>query len=81
MWFYELNNVYYVCSLYCGDRYFCIRVFNLDWNEVMYPGRRNNGFACDPLSSVRFFKAFRVHFIPNTVWNFSPFFLVCSVDL
>jgi len=75
MWLYELNDVYYVCSLYCGDRYFRIRVFDLDWNEVVYPGRRNNGLACDPLSSVRFFQAFRVRFIPNTVWNFSLFFL------
>jgi len=74
MWFYELNDVYYVCSLYCGDRYFRIRVFDRDWNEVVYPGRRNNGLARDPLSSVRFFQAFRVQFIPNTVWNFSPFF-------
>ncbi|QCD83602.1 hypothetical protein DEO72_LG2g3948 [Vigna unguiculata] len=67
MWLYELNDVYYVCSLYCGDRYFRIRVFDLDWNEVVYPGRRNNGLACDPLSSVRFFQAFRVRFIPNTL--------------
>ena len=81
MGFYDLNDVYYVVSLYCGDRYFRMRLFDLDWTEVVYPGRRNNGLARDPLSSVRFFKAFRVHFIPNTVWNFSPFFLVCSVDL
>ena len=74
MWFYELNDVYYVCSLYCVDRYFRIRLFDLDWNEVVYPSRRNNGLACDPLSSIRFFQAFRVQFIPNTVWNFSPFF-------
>jgi len=45
MWFYELNDVYYVCSLYCGDRYFRIRLFDLDWNEVVYLGRRNNGLA------------------------------------
>jgi len=45
MWFYELNDVYYICSLYCGDRYFRIRVFDRDWNEVVYPGRRNNGLA------------------------------------
>ena len=74
MWFYELNDVYYVCSLYCGDRYFRIRLFDLDWSEVVYPSRRNNGLACDSLSSVRFFQAFRVQFIPNTVWNFSHFF-------
>ena len=30
MWFYKLNDVYYVCSLYCGDQYFRIRVFDLD---------------------------------------------------
>ncbi|QCD94308.1 hypothetical protein DEO72_LG5g2391 [Vigna unguiculata] len=72
MWFYELNDVYYVCSLYCGDRYFRIRLFDLDWNEVVYPGRRNNGLACDPLSLVRFFQAFRVQFIPNTLLIILP---------
>ncbi|QCE14196.1 hypothetical protein DEO72_LG11g1195 [Vigna unguiculata] len=66
MGFYDQNDVYYVVSLYCGDRYFRMRLFDLDWNEVVYPGRRNNGLACDPLSSVRFFQAFRVQFIPNT---------------
>jgi len=29
MWFYDLNDVYYVCSLYCADQYFRIRVFDL----------------------------------------------------
>jgi len=81
MWFYELNDVYYVYSLYYGNRYFRIRLLDLDWNEVVYPSRRNNGLACDPLSLVKFFQAFRVQFIPNTVWNFSPFFFICSVDL
>jgi len=74
MGFYDLNDVYYVCSFYCGDRYFRIRLFDLDWNEVVYPGRRNNGLACDPLSSVGFFQAFRVQFIPNTECKFSHFF-------
>ncbi|QCE15435.1 hypothetical protein DEO72_LG11g2446 [Vigna unguiculata] len=67
MGFYDLNDVYYVVSLYCGDRYFRMRLFDLDWTEVVYPGRRNNGLARDTLSSVRFFQAFRVQFIPNTV--------------
>ena len=42
--------------------------------EVVYPGRRNNGLARDLLSSVRFFQAFRVQFIPNTVCKFNNFF-------
>jgi len=76
MGFYDLNDVYYVVSLYYGDRYFRMRLFDLDWNEVVYPGRRNNGLACDPLSSVRFFQAFRVQFIPNTVCKFIYFFYI-----
>jgi len=40
--FYNLNDVYYVCIVYCGDRYFRIRVFDLDWKEVEYPGKAKN---------------------------------------
>ncbi|QCD96960.1 hypothetical protein DEO72_LG6g1670 [Vigna unguiculata] len=36
MWFYELNDVYYVYSLYCGDRYFRIRIFSVEGVEIDY---------------------------------------------
>ncbi|QCE03215.1 hypothetical protein DEO72_LG8g1237 [Vigna unguiculata] len=32
--------------------------------EVEYPGKTKNSLACNPLSSIRFFQAFRVQFIP-----------------
>jgi len=79
--FYNLNNVYYVCTVYCGDRYFRIRVFDLDWTEVEYPGKTKNSLACNPLSSIRFFQAFRVQFIPATVCNINPFLLHLQLHL
>jgi len=69
----------YVFTLYCGDRYFRLRVFNLHWNEIQYPSRRKNALACKPLSSERFFQAFRVQFIPNTVRKCSPLLLLLVV--
>jgi len=42
-------------------------VFDLDWMEVEYPGRRKNALACNPLSSIRIFQAFRVQLLPNTI--------------
>jgi len=35
--------------------------------EVEYPGRRKNALACNPLSSIRIFQAFRVQLLPNTI--------------
>jgi len=74
--FYNLNDVYYVSTLYWGDCYFRIRVFDLDWMEVEYPGKRKNSLACNPLSSIRFFQAFRVQFIPATICNVNPFYYI-----
>ena len=28
--FYELRDLYYLCTLFCGDRYFRLRIFNLE---------------------------------------------------
>ncbi|QCD96823.1 hypothetical protein DEO72_LG6g1533 [Vigna unguiculata] len=65
--FYNVNDVYYVCTVYCGDRFFRIRLFDLDWNEFDYPGTARTSLGCNPLSSIRFFQAFRVQFIPATM--------------
>jgi len=76
--FYNLNDVYYVCTVYCGDRYFRIRLFDLDWTEFEYPGTAKNSLGCNPLSSIRFFQAFRVQFILATVCNINPFIFIYS---
>ena len=62
--FYDLDYVGYVCTLYYGDRYFRLRVFDLDWNEIQHPlgGDSTNAFRSYPLSSPRFFQAFKVKF-------------------
>ncbi|QCE10715.1 hypothetical protein DEO72_LG10g1946 [Vigna unguiculata] len=70
--FYNLNDVYYVCTVYCGDRYFRIRLFDLDWTEFEYPGKAKNSLRCNPLSSIRFFQAFRVQFIPTMMLIIVP---------
>ena len=79
--FYNINDVYYVCTVYCGDRYFRIRLFDLDWTEFEYPGKAKNSLGCNPLSSIRFFQAFRVQFIPATVCNINPFLLHLRLHL
>jgi len=60
--FYDIYDIAFVCTLYCGDRYFGFRVFDIDWNEIEYPlvepsvsGLRSS-FSCSP----RFFQSFRV---------------------
>jgi len=35
---YNLDDVHYICTLFCGDRYFRVRIFNLGWDEIRYPG-------------------------------------------
>ncbi|QCD86275.1 hypothetical protein DEO72_LG3g796 [Vigna unguiculata] len=35
--FYDVYDIEFVCTLYCGDRYFRFRVFDIDWNEIEYP--------------------------------------------
>ncbi|QCE03700.1 hypothetical protein DEO72_LG8g1725 [Vigna unguiculata] len=65
--FYNVNDVYYVCTVYYGDLFFRIRLFDLDWMKFDYPGTVKNSLGCNPLSSIRFFQAFRVQFIPATM--------------
>jgi len=79
--FYNVNDVYYVCTVYCGDRFFRIRLFDLDWNEFDYPGTARTSLGCNPLSSIRFFQAFRVQFIPATVCYINPLLLHLQLHL
>ena len=67
--FYNLRFMCYVCTLFCGDRYFRLRVFDSYWKEVEYPvvGESKTGMTYDPLGSPRFFQCFRVKLLRSTV--------------
>ena len=60
--FYDIYDIAFVCTLYCGDRYFRFRVFDIDWHEIKYPlvelssSSSRSSFSCSP----RFFQSFRV---------------------
>jgi len=32
--FYDLDDIHYMCTLFCGDRYFQLRIFNMGWDEI-----------------------------------------------
>jgi len=32
--FYDLDDVHYICTLLCRDRYFQIRIFNMGWDAI-----------------------------------------------
>jgi len=32
--FYNLDDVHYICTMFCGDRYFLIRIFNMGLDEI-----------------------------------------------
>ena len=67
--FYDIDDVAYVCTLYYGDRYFRLRVFDLDWNEVQYlvVGQSRSGLRFNPSCSPRFFQSFKVKFDASKV--------------
>jgi len=62
--FYDLDDVGYACTLYRVDKYFRLRIFDLDWNEIQYPlgGDSTYAFQSYPLSSPKFVQAFWVKF-------------------
>ena len=61
--FYGIDDAAYICTLYCGDRYFRLRVFDVHWKEVHYPAVGNSGGSrklCKLSCSPRFFQCFRL---------------------
>jgi len=36
--FYDMDDIHYICTLFCGDRYFLLRIFNIGWDEINYSG-------------------------------------------
>ena len=56
--FYNLRCMCYVCTLFYGDRYFWLRVFDSYWKEVEYlmVGQSRTGMTYDPFGSPRFFQ-------------------------
>ena len=73
--FYNLRFMCYMCTLFCGDRYFRLRVFDSYWKEVEYPvvGESRTGMTYDPLGSPRFFQCFRVKLLRSTVKSCNPY--------
>ncbi|QCD83855.1 hypothetical protein DEO72_LG2g4203 [Vigna unguiculata] len=59
--FYELEDLHYICTLLCGDRYFRIRIFDTNWTEIEYPGLGNSYIAEEDLVWSRFLSSFRQH--------------------
>ncbi|QCD83103.1 hypothetical protein DEO72_LG2g3446 [Vigna unguiculata] len=62
--FYELEDLHYICTLFCGDRYFRIRIFDTNWTEIEYPGLGNSYIAEEDLVWSRFMSSFRVKLCP-----------------
>ena len=56
--FYNLRCMCYVCTLFYGDRYFRLRVFDSYWKEVEYlmVSQSRTGMTYDPFGSPRFFQ-------------------------
>jgi len=53
--FYELDDLHYVCTLFYGDRYFWLRIFNTEWDEIQYLGLENDVVTEEDLVWSRFF--------------------------
>ncbi|QCE06422.1 hypothetical protein DEO72_LG9g1434 [Vigna unguiculata] len=63
--FYELDELHYICTLFCGDRYFRIRIFDTNWTEIEYPGLGNSYIAKEDLVWSKFLSSFRVKLCPT----------------
>jgi len=70
---YDLDDVHYICTLFCGDRYFRVRIFNLGWDEIRYPGLASAVVAEENLVWSRFLSLVRVKLSPAKV-SFSKCF-------
>ena len=47
--FYELDDLHYICTLFYGDRYFRIIIFDTNWTKIEYPGLGNSYIAEEDL--------------------------------
>jgi len=65
--FYQLEDLHYIYTLFCGDRYFRIGIFDTKWTEIEYPGSRNSYIAKEDLVWSRFLSSFRVKLCPIEV--------------
>ena len=65
--FYELEDLHYICTLFCGDRYFRIKIFDTNWTEIEYPGLGNSYIAEEDLVWSRFLSSFWVKLGPTEV--------------
>jgi len=75
---YDLDDVHYICTLFCGDRYFRVRIFNLGWDEIRYPGLASVVVAEENLVWSHFLSLVGVKLSPAKVSSckcFDEFFL------
>jgi len=73
--FYNLHDMGYVCTLFCGDRYFRLRLFDLYWKEIEYHvvGQSRSTMGYDPFGLSRYFQCFRVKLLRSRVKCFIPY--------
>jgi len=65
--FYDLRDLHYVCTVFCGDRYFRLRIFDLQWTEIEYRGIADSYIAEEDLVWSRFLSSFRILLTPKEV--------------
>ena len=65
--FYELRDLHYVCTVFCGDIYFRLRIFDLQWTEIEYRGLGDSYIAEEDLVWSRFLSSFRFLLTPKEV--------------
>ena len=65
--FYDLRDLHYVCTVFCGDRYFRMRIFDLQWTEIEYRGIADSYIAEEDLVWSRFLSSFRILLTPKEV--------------
>jgi len=75
--------MYYVATLFFGDRYFEMRLFHGDWVELDYPNPGDIELAVAPVFCSRFFSSFTVYFSPSQVkfWNIFYYYFCCSINI
>jgi len=61
--FYDLDDIH----LFCGDRYFRLRIFNMGWDEIQYPGLTSVVDVEENLVWSQFLSSLRMKLCPTKV--------------
>jgi len=65
--FYDLDDVHYICTLFWGDWYFRLRIFNMGWDEIRYPRLASVVVVEENLVWSWFLSSLRVKLCPTKV--------------